>query len=100
MHWRKALCAALPARVQEDRLQAVAEVTDAHNGIDTCGDGKRQRNAQEELHLVDEQGLGQQAVSVEDNEPADDVCDLAQSQDLIVCELAGWSLVGWWEERV
>jgi hypothetical protein len=94
MHWRKALGAALPARVEKDRLQAVAEVADAHNGIDACGDGKRQCHAQEELHLVDEQGLGQQAVAVEDNEPADDVCDFAQSQDLVVCELTGWSLVG------
>jgi hypothetical protein len=77
MHWRKALCAPLPARVEEDRLQAVAEVVDAYNGIDACGDSKRQRNAQEELHFIHEQGFGQQAVSVENNEPADNVCDLA-----------------------
>jgi hypothetical protein len=84
MHWRKALCAPLPARVQEDRLQAMAEVADAHNNINACGDGKRQRNAQKELHLVYEQGIGQHAISVEDNKPADDVCDLAQSQKLFV----------------
>ena len=82
MHRHKALSASFPARIHENRLQPVTKVVDADDCVDARWDSKRQSNTQEELHFVYEQRLRQKAISVENDKSADDVCNLAQSQEL------------------
>lgn len=89
MHRREAPRIPPPARIKQNRLQAVAEIRHAHYRVDTSCDRKGEGNACKEEHLLFEQGASSPRIPIEEGNPVDEVGHFAESEDL-VDELVWW----------